>query len=61
MDTGLMQPYTPHGDSNEVAKDETKNKQKMQPYTPHGDSNVFVLAQDAVDILDATLYPSRGQ
>ena len=37
-----MQPYTPHGDSNE-AVDFVKGfhcSAQMQPYTPHGDSNI---------------------
>ena len=34
-----MQPYTPHGDSNQLVADVNVVHSKMQPYTPHGDSN----------------------
>ena len=33
-----MQPYTPHGDSNQPAENPRRGSW-MQPYTPHGDSN----------------------
>ena len=40
-----MQPYTPHGDSNNAAEMSRAQQQAMQPYTPHGDSNVLVADQ----------------
>ena len=38
-----MQPYTPHGDSNNGMNGETLVESRMQPYTPHGDSNKMLL------------------
>ena len=35
----MMQPYTPHGDSNWHHRPTARTEQSMQPYTPHGDSN----------------------
>ena len=34
---------------------------KMQPYTPHGDSNIQKRFFLLTSLIDATLYPSRGQ
>ena len=56
----MMQPYTPHGDSNGDNGYNLNEELTMQPYTPHGDSNPG--SRTFMEISsDATLYPSRGQ
>ena len=56
-----MQPYTPHGDSNERIAEQKNKSVAMQPYTPHGDSNLQFLSGRFDIGQDAALYPSRGQ
>ena len=56
-----MQPYTPHGDSNDCTNSDGFSRHRMQPYTPHGDSNQAMCEQYGENSEDAALYPSRGQ
>ena len=56
-----IQPYNPHGDSNDCTNSDGFSRHRMQPYTPHGDSNQAMCEQYGENSEDAALYPSRGQ
>ena len=57
----LMQPYTPHGDSNNDLSNVAATVFPMQPYTPHGDSNIHGADDVLPDLLaGCNLIPLTG-